>query len=560
MEPDLEVRQLISCMTFHGFALKMANHYGKSRYAVDENFEIDTVRKIISRKRFRNQINPEHAQDIVDINEAYRGKKTSITKVLKNYPKLRGHQKLIDQIIRKLERAKEKAGVISPSDSVRLFMRLVNSGEISPSVLHKEFGAVAVDEFQDTLAAQWEMIKVVVGPKTRLLAAGDPGQCIFTWAGASLKRFHHFKDSYPQHEVHRLTRNYRSTTQILDFCNSVLSQSTLADVTKSRSKVSGPKPTVVLSPSPPKLCEYAAKEISKARDSGQPLSEIAVLYRFHNDKRILTGHLENARIPYQVYQKHKRMDRPIIKLIAGINSILQGIIDREPNQSIWEEPFDVLKYVEGVGKSNSEKIATWLRQKKRPGNHYSEPLRFQKPLSDFLGSLDRIASNVANRKPPARLKAILGLVRRLPKVNQTDISKELATLFRLAYQSRSLEEALDKYHDTSHPTCYPAGRLEPPFPDDYVTLATIHKAKGSEFSTVYYLGTDDYLYENYRCFEGKKILEEILLMNVACSRAGRKLTLLFQINRKQWESGPAAANPWTIIRKVPKDQFNLTVV
>jgi DNA helicase-2/ATP-dependent DNA helicase PcrA len=142
------------------------------------------------------------------------------------------------------------------------------------------------------------MIKVVVGPKTRLLAAGDPGQCIFTWAGASLKRFDHFKDHYPKHEVHRLTRNYRSTTQILDFCNSVLNQSTLADVTKSRSKVAGLKPTVVLSPSPPNLCEYAAKEISKARDSGQPLSEIAVLYRFHNDKRILTGYLENARIPY----------------------------------------------------------------------------------------------------------------------------------------------------------------------------------------------------------------------------------------------------------------------
>jgi superfamily I DNA/RNA helicase len=123
-----------------------------------------------------------------------------------------------------------------------------------------------------------------------------------------------------------------------------------------------------------------------------------------------------------------------------------------------------------------------------------------------------------------------------------------------------LKEALDKYHDTSHPTCYPAGILEPPFPDDYVTLATIHKAKGSEFSTVYYLGTDDYLFENHRCFEGKKILEEILLMNVACSRARRKLTLLFQIDKKQWESGPTAANPWTIIRKVPRDQFKLVAL
>jgi hypothetical protein len=171
-----------------------------------------------------------------------------------------------------------------------------------------------------------------------------------------------------------------------------------------------------------------------------------------------------------------------------------------------------------------------------------------------------IASNVANSEPPARLKAILGLVRRLPKVNQTGISKELATLFRLAHQSRSLKEALDKYHDTSHPTSYPARRLEPPFPNDYVTLSTIHKAKGGEFATVFYLGTDDYLYEKYNSFKGKNLLHEILLMNVACSRAKQRLTLLFQIGKEVWESGKDAPNPWTIIRKVPKDQFKLTAL
>lgn len=251
------------------------------------------------------------------------------------------------------------------------------------------------------------------------------------------------------------------------------------------------------------------------------------------------------------------MDRPIVRLIAGLNSIFQGIIDSDSNQSIWKEPFEVLKYVEGIGKSNSEEITKWLRQERKT-NQYPKPLRFQGPLRDLLDSLDRIASTKAKSKPPARLKAILELIRKLPKVNQTDISKELATLFRLAHQSRSLKEALDKYQDTSHPTCYPAGRPGPPFPDDYVTLSTIHKAKGGEFATVFYLGTDDYLYEKYNYFKGKNLLHEILFMNVACSRAKQRLTLLFQIDKEQWESGKDAFNPWTIIRKVPKDQFKLT--
>jgi DNA helicase II / ATP-dependent DNA helicase PcrA len=182
LEPDAGVRQLVSCMTFHGFALKIVNRYGHSKYQVDEDFDLHTVQEIISRKRFRNKIPAQYPQDIVEINESCVGRGTSVKRLLKNrYPHLVGKENVISQIIRRLEVAKEKEGKVSPNDLPRLFMELVRSGGISPTVFHKEFQAVAIDEFQDTLNAQWEMIKAIVGPKTRLFVAGDPGQCIFTW-------------------------------------------------------------------------------------------------------------------------------------------------------------------------------------------------------------------------------------------------------------------------------------------------------------------------------------------------------------------------------------------
>ena len=73
--------------------------------------------------------------------------------------------------------------------------------------------------------------------------------------------------------------------------------------------------------------------------------------------------------------------------------------------------------------------------------------------------------------------------------------KELASLYYFAHNSGSMSEVREKYLDPAEPTYYPAGKCEPPFPEEYVTLSTVHKIKGGEFEKVLYLGTDDYLYE-----------------------------------------------------------------
>jgi superfamily I DNA/RNA helicase len=191
---------------------------------------------------------------------------------------------------------------------------------------------------------------------------------------------------------------------------------------------------------------------------------------------------------------------------------------------------------------------------------YPRPLRFRFGLQKLIKGLRRISSSTLDSDAPDRLSALERLIDQLPKVNKSNNVKERASLYYFAHTSESMTEVQDKYYDPAEPTYYPAGIDKPPFPQEYVTLSTVHKIKGGEFEKVLYLGTDDYLYEKYRSFKGKNKRAEILLMNVACSRAGSELTLLFPIGMKEWKSGKNASNPWTIIRNAAKELYRLRLL
>ena len=174
-----------------------------------------------------------------------------------------------------------------------------------------------------------------------------------------------------------------------------------------------------------------------------------------------------------------------------------------------------------------------------------------------MESLAQISQRTSIDRPPAQLQAILDLINQMPKVNKKSREVELASLFYFAYGSVSLREALKKYKDPSFPTCYPGGTRRPPFPTDFLTLSTIHKIKGSGFKNVYYLGTDDSFYKRHHLMKGEKKQQEILLMNVACSRAKKKLTLLFPISKSDFKMCDKHPNPWNIICKIPRACYKL---
>jgi superfamily I DNA/RNA helicase len=106
------------------------------------------------------------------------------------------------------------------------------------------------------------------------------------------------------------------------------------------------------------------------------------------------------------------------------------------------------------------------------------------------------------------------------------------------------------YHDRSYPLFY-SWEDQPPFADSHITLSTIHGIKGGEFHTVFYLGTGDHFFKKHGLFASKKKREgELQALNVAVTRARRRLYLLFPIASETWKKGEPALNPWRFLRQV----------
>ena len=209
-----------------------------------------------------------------------------------------------------------------------------------------------------------------------------------------------------------------------------------------------------------------------------------------------------------------------------------------------------MKYHEGVGKRRADEIIKWLKRKKSNDIVYPKEYKFTphlKKLMEFVNSMKgRKLSNTE------KLDRLFEYVYKLNKVNKSINEHIKPTLFKYADESKSLSDIIDKYNDRSYPIYYPVEE-KPPFSDDYVTLSTIHGIKGGEFHTVFYLGTNDELYKRHKSFKKKKSKEiELQVMNVAVTRARRKLYLLFPIDLKTWKKGKAVSNPWRFLKKVDR--------
>ena len=108
----------------------------------------------------------------------------------------------------------------------------------------------------------------------KVLVAGDPGQCIFVWAGASTKRFEQFREKYPQFEEYHLTQNFRSVKPIVRLCKGILDQCVDIDKFPNKSRKPGIKPLVVCKPSKPEISNEAVKEIIRYENDGGSLNRL----------------------------------------------------------------------------------------------------------------------------------------------------------------------------------------------------------------------------------------------------------------------------------------------
>lgn len=213
-------------------------------------------------------------------------------------------EEIVPAIWEEYTTAKRQQNSCDYDDLLELFCNLLKNDPPARERYQNRFRHILVDEFQDTNTLQSEIVRLLTGAETHVMAVGDDAQCIYTWRGANYKNIVDFPENFPETELHKIEINYRSTPEILDFSNSILNARTEeAGFSKQlrSTKEHGAAPFVI-----PQLDAFAQARtvVSKIRglveDEGYALSDIIVLYRAHFQAKELQLELTNLSVPFVI--------------------------------------------------------------------------------------------------------------------------------------------------------------------------------------------------------------------------------------------------------------------
>ncbi|MEJ5992560.1 UvrD-helicase domain-containing protein [Ramlibacter sp. PS3R-8] len=181
-------------------------------------------------------------------------------------------------------------------------------------------GHVLVDEYQDTNATQYELLKLLVGERGRITAVGDDDQSIYGWRGATLDNLRRLPQDYPTLKVVKLEQNYRSTSAILRAANNVIQPNPKLYPKTLFSELGEGEPVrVVDCDSEEHEAERIVARIQsiRANGGGKDWKDFAVLYRANHQARVFEQSLRKAQIPYKVSGGQSFFDRAEIRDLCG---------------------------------------------------------------------------------------------------------------------------------------------------------------------------------------------------------------------------------------------------
>ncbi len=410
---------------------------------------------------------------------------------------------------------------------------------------------VMVDEYQDTNHLQSQIVKALCQLKQNIMVVGDDAQSIYSFRGANFENIMKFPDIYPDVKIIKLEENYRSTPQILNVANRIYEGAIQKyDKVLYTSNAGGELPAILAAATVQLQSAFIVDKVLDLHEGGTPLSEIAVLFRSSFFSFDLEIALTKANIPFQKFGGMKFVETAHIKDILAILRI-----SLNPRDVVcW---FRVLMLHEGIGPKTAEKILTAITEGKI--SLQNKPDSFNSKLvSDKVFPLFQLLYTLRTRELSIRDRVVLTVEYYYPifKIKYDDFNKrkkDLDIFLNIAANYRSLESLISDM------------AIEPPMDsvtdlgeedkqDDYLTLSTIHSAKGLEWHSVFIIHTVDGFFPSNRSAESLESLdEERRLLYVAATRAKQNLYVTYPMNIFDRETGTTLSKPSRFLSGVTPD-------
>jgi ATP-dependent DNA helicase Rep len=420
-----------------------------------------------------------------------------------------------------------------------------------------------VDEYQDTNGAQYELVRLLVGPRAAFTVVGDDDQSIYAWRGARPENLARLKEDFPHLEVIMLEQNYRSSERILKLANALIANN--PHVFEKRlwcAHGEGEAPRVITCRDEAHEAERVVAEILHRHFTEKAdFGSFAILYRGNHQARPFEKALREHNIPYFLSGGTSFFARTEVKDVMAYLRLLANPADdaaflrvvNTPRREIGPSTLETLAgYARGRGvpllaacselglgqhlgerqRERLERFANWIQEYARRAEHAPVPTVFA--LVEGMNYQAWLREN-ASSQPVAerRMENVYDLLNWVDALNKGDLQEKTLTEMVSHLSLMDILERRDE--DTAN---------------ERVSLMTLHAAKGLEFRHVFLVGMEEELLPHRTSIEEESIEEERRLAYVGITRARERLTFTLAKRRKRYGE-LVAGDPSRFLEELP---------
>ena len=455
------------------------------------------------------------------------------------YPQFSHETEAITALFNAFDEFKRARHLLSYDDLLVRLRDALAADEALRQRLSEQYRYVMVDEYQDTNKLQAQIIRLLAASHDNVAVVGDESQAIYSFRGATFRNMLEFPELFPDARVIKLEENFRSAQPILDVANAIIGEAQEGYAKRLFSRLThDAQPLLVEASDENEQSRFVAQRILELRDEGVSLNEMAVLFRASSHAFDLEIELGKHAIPYRKFGGIRFAESAHIKDVLAFLRIVTN-----PSDTVsW---FRSLKLIDHIGDATVQQILDFLNVAGRQFRtarakeslfkkltEFPAKASYQKPLAKMASLLLAITEN---REPRAQVAAVEKFYRPVLQANYDDYprrQRDLDHLLTIAKRYKTSEELLaDVALDPIDTAAAEADKGQ-----GFVTLSTVHSAKGLEWTALFIVWMLDGWFPSSRAYDAFEDLEEERrLLYVAATRA--KQYLYFICPMSAYESG-----------------------
>jgi DNA helicase-2/ATP-dependent DNA helicase PcrA len=427
------------------------------------------------------------------------------------YPWCRDDADELRDVYRAYVARKQEHRVLDYDDLLLQWWALLRTSTVAP-LIAEQVQHVLVDEVQDTNALQGDLLAELAGLGATLTAVGDDAQAIYGFRAATVRNILDFPDRFGAAVV-TLTRNHRSTPEVLAAANAVMAEASERHPKDLRSpRAPGPRPRLVTAHDEHAQALAVCDAVLERKEAGVPLRRQAVLFRTTHHSQVLQVELTVRDIPFVLYGGLRFLEAAHVKdLVCTLR-----LVENPADELAW---FRILQLIDGVGPASARRLTASLRTEQP----VAEP-----EVGPLLEALTAARAPVLRGDPGAQVAAVRRWLDSKVERRHRNSDARRADLDRLeqaAGAAPTLERFLTEL--TLDPPSSTGELAGPPhLDDDFLTLSTVHSAKGAEWDVVHVIHLADGCFpSDLATGHAEEVEEERRLLHVAMTRARDDLWL-----------------------------------